>query len=51
MITDTPEDLELVRKIYEALGHDRFSWREALDLVEQNPAWAEINRHIEQKVV
>jgi len=48
---DTPEDLELVRKIYEALGHDRFSWREALDLVEQNPAWAEINRHIEQKVV
>lgn len=46
---DTPEDYELVRRIYEALGRDDFTWLEALAVVEANPAWASINRHVSQK--
>jgi spore coat polysaccharide biosynthesis protein SpsF len=48
---DTPEDLDLVRRIYEALGHDRFSWHEVLTLLEANPQWLEINRQVLQKSV
>jgi spore coat polysaccharide biosynthesis protein SpsF len=48
---DTPEDFELVRRIYGAFGDDRFSWREVLTLLEKNPHWLEINRHVQQKVV
>jgi spore coat polysaccharide biosynthesis protein SpsF len=48
---DTPEDYELVRRIYAALGHDRFGWREALAIVEENPDWATINSRIVQKQV
>jgi spore coat polysaccharide biosynthesis protein SpsF len=48
---DTPEDYELVRRIYEALGRDDFAWREALAVVEAHPAWMELNRHVEQKAV
>lgn len=48
---DTPEDLELVRLISNAFGHDRFSWREVLALLEAHPEWLELNRHVQQKVV
>jgi spore coat polysaccharide biosynthesis protein SpsF len=48
---DMPEDYELVRRIYDALGRDDFSWREALAVVEANPDWASINRHVAQKTV
>jgi spore coat polysaccharide biosynthesis protein SpsF len=48
---DTPEDYELVGRIYEELGDDRFGWREALAVVEAHPGWADINRHVEQKAV
>lgn len=48
---DTPEDLDLVRHIYGAFGHDRFSYREVLVLLEANPGWLELNRHVQQKVV
>lgn len=48
---DTPEDLELVRRIYKALGERPFTWNEALALVEANPGWSELNRHVEQKPV
>jgi spore coat polysaccharide biosynthesis protein SpsF len=48
---DTPEDYELVRRIYEALGRDDFSWREALAVVEAHPDWMELNRSVVQKVV
>ncbi len=48
---DTPEDFDLVRRIYREFGHDRFSWQEVLTLLEQNPRWLEINRHVPQKVV
>jgi spore coat polysaccharide biosynthesis protein SpsF len=48
---DTPEDLAFVRKIYTHLGHDEFSWQDVLALLRQRPEWAEINRHVQQKVV
>jgi spore coat polysaccharide biosynthesis protein SpsF len=48
---DTPEDLVLVRRIYDALGRDSFGWRDALAIVAANPTWAGINRHVAQKAV
>lgn len=47
---DTPEDLALVRALYDRLGNDdRFSWQEATALVAAEPALAGINAHIRQK--
>ncbi len=48
---DTPEDLELVRLIFQHFSDDYFSWREVLPVLEQNPGWSEINRAIPQKTV
>jgi spore coat polysaccharide biosynthesis protein SpsF len=48
---DTAEDLELVRRIYDAFGRDDFGWREVLALVEAHPEWQELNRHVVQKSV
>jgi len=48
---DTPEDLAFVRRIYDYFGHDRFSWREVLKVLEEHPEWMEINRHVQQKVI
>jgi spore coat polysaccharide biosynthesis protein SpsF len=48
---DTPEDLEFVRRIYNHFGHDRFFWREVLDLLARNPQWLEINRSVRQKEI
>jgi spore coat polysaccharide biosynthesis protein SpsF len=48
---DTPEDFQLVQRIYAHFGHERFTWREVLALVEQRPEWQEINRHVQQKQV
>ena len=48
---DTPEDLALIVRIYDALGRDDFGWREALAVVQANPAWMSINRRIVQKTV
>ena len=47
---DTPEDLELVRRIF-AHFHPRinFSWLEVLDLFEQEPELAKINDNIQHK--
>jgi len=48
---DTPEDYELVRRIYEAIGSDDFGWRAALAVVERHPSWSSLNRDVVQKVV
>jgi len=48
---DTPEDLAFVRRIYEHFGHDRFSWRKVLTLLEAHPEWLDINRDVQQKTV
>jgi spore coat polysaccharide biosynthesis protein SpsF len=46
---DTPQDYDLVRRLYEALGRDDFTWLEALEVVNANPAWGTANRGIAQK--
>lgn len=46
---DTPEDLAFVRRIYEHFGHDRFSWRDALALLDRYPEWLAINQDVVQK--
>lgn len=48
---DTPDDYELVRRIYDGLGRDDFTWRDALAIVEAHPEWSELNRHVEQKTM
>ena len=48
---DTPRDLRFVRAVYGYFGHDRFSWRQVLELLEQRPEWLAINAHVEQKVI
>lgn len=48
---DTRDDYDLVRSIFEAFQRDDFSWREALELVERNPAWGASNWHVPQKIV
>ena len=48
---DTPQDLAFVRCIYDHFGHDHFSWRKVLAVLEEHPEWLEINRHVRQKVV
>ena len=41
---DTPQDLELLRQIYELFGgRDDFSWLEVLDLFQRDPDLAKIN--------
>ena len=48
---DTPEDLELIRRIYDYFGRNDFNWRDVLKLMEQHSEWLEINRAIKQKHV
>jgi spore coat polysaccharide biosynthesis protein SpsF len=49
---DTPEDLELVRVLYQRLGNsDAFTWRDVVALIEDDPSLLEINRHVEQKAL
>jgi len=48
---DTPEDWQFVERIYRHFGHDRFSWRNVLELLDRHPEWLEINGHVEQKVL
>ena len=48
---DTYEDLVLIRNVYEHFGHDKFTWRQVLDLMAQRPDWQGINRGVEQKTI
>lgn len=48
---DTPEDYSLVRRLYDALGRDDFTWLEALAIVDANPDWGTSNRDVLQKAV
>jgi spore coat polysaccharide biosynthesis protein SpsF len=49
---DSPEDLVLIRAVYERMGNDdRFSWRDVLALLEREPALAELNRHVTMKAL
>jgi len=48
---DTPEDLKLVRLIFQHFGNDQFLWKEVLPALDQHPDWSEINRAIPQKTI
>jgi spore coat polysaccharide biosynthesis protein SpsF len=47
---DTPEDLQLIRRIYAGLNNrGDFGWREALALVANSPELSALNSHVAQK--
>jgi spore coat polysaccharide biosynthesis protein SpsF len=47
---DTPDDLELVRQIYQRFpGRDDFTWLEILELLEKEPALSLINAQVKHK--
>jgi spore coat polysaccharide biosynthesis protein SpsF len=48
---DTPEDYELITKIFNSFGHYHFNWSEVIKLMQDNPSWRTLNAHIEQKKV
>jgi spore coat polysaccharide biosynthesis protein SpsF len=49
---DTPEDLEVLRRIYAAFaGRDDFSWLQVLELYQQHPELAQINAQVHHKSV
>jgi spore coat polysaccharide biosynthesis protein SpsF len=48
---DTPEDAELLRRIFDALPAGSTSWRDALAVVDAHPEWAGINATIAQRTV
>ena len=50
---DTPEDFELVRRIFESLYPEKpdFTMTDVLALLDEHPTWELINCHIKQKIV
>ena len=50
---DTPEDFDLISKIFSSLypGNPQFNMQDVLALLEKNPDWFHINRHIQQKIL
>lgn len=50
---DTPEDFELVSRIIAELypRRPRFRMADVLALLERNPSWSSINRHVPQKTI
>ncbi len=48
---DTPEDLELLRLIFNSYPDDTFSWHQVVQLLAAHPEWRDLNRHVVQKSV
>jgi spore coat polysaccharide biosynthesis protein SpsF len=49
---DTPEDLEFLRQVYSRFhGRDDFSWKEVLDLVQNEPQLMQINASVKHKTL
>ena len=46
---DTPQDAELIRKLFDHFAGRWFGWRDALAVVEANPAWQAINADVAQR--
>ena len=46
---DTPEDIELVRKIVTYFPDDTFSWLDVLQLVQKHPELSQINNQVKHK--
>jgi spore coat polysaccharide biosynthesis protein SpsF len=49
---DTPEDFDLVSKIFSVLypNNPQFNMQDVLNLLEENVAWPSINQHVKQKI-
>lgn len=48
LTVDTPEDLAVVRAVYDHFGHDIFSWSDVVRLLDARPDIVAINRHVVQ---
>ena len=48
---DTPEDLELVRRIWDALDGRSTDWQDALAVALAHPEWMTLNAHVRQVAV
>lgn len=48
---DTPQDFELIQRIYEHFGHGDFAWHDLISVLETHPEWLDINRDVKQKSV
>ncbi len=48
---DTAEDLAFVRAVQVRFGHDTFTWRDVLALVQSEPDLQTINAHVQHKTV
>ena len=46
---DTPEDIELIRKIVTNFPDDTFSWLDVLQLVQKHPELTRINSQVQHK--
>jgi len=46
---DTPEDYELLQRIFGVLGDAPFDMSEVLDLLDQHPEWTQLNATVRQK--
>ncbi len=47
---DTPADMRFARAIYDRIGdNDRFTWKDVLQLLKEEPRLPEINSHVRQK--
>jgi spore coat polysaccharide biosynthesis protein SpsF len=51
LTVDTPQDLALIRRIYEHFQTADFSWQAVIEVLETHPDWAAINRDVPQKPV
>jgi spore coat polysaccharide biosynthesis protein SpsF len=49
---DTPEDLAFVRSVYERFEkRPDFTWLDVVDLIENEPSLADVNKHVVQKEI
>lgn len=51
LTVDTPQDLALIRQIYDHFGHGGFSWGAIITLLQAHPDWLDLNRDVTQKSV
>lgn len=46
---DTPEDYQLLQRIFTAFGNNAFSWLDVLKLTQEHPEWQALNAHVRHK--
>lgn len=51
LTVDTPQDMDLICRIYNHFGHGKFGWGEVISVLEAQPELASLNHDIRQKVI